>query len=634
MSEIPLFVQFLLFFLVFIYAIMLFKSRQDSKFIRRSAFVIMIAGLALYMYGFGLEGYKEGVITCFFRSLILSLKMFVYDGSVFELVTAQRTPLWLDLYYFVFYAAIVTSTSALLMLFGKRAMTSIYLRFRKKYFKHVFIGIDERSMAIANGISDGDVAFLEFQFNGNDDGISKGSFFTGFFGYDRRNIHLMYKKNMVVLSTKCRLEAGYSGNNIFSSLGIDRMKRLINSDTAFYILSENHQRNLDDLMALLGDNCLMNNVIHVCVSRDGVARYYKSTMKQTKVHFIYPSSLSVVELMKSFHCHPSATVKPTEENGQSTGIVSKSFNALVIGFGETGKAITKWLYEFCAAIGKDGLPASASIIVNDECIDSLKGPFIFDNPGLVDSSVLVFENYGKDSSEFWQRLMKRIDDLDYIAISMKDDTSNLDLACSIFMYALSKRSETINDLRIVVRKKHMFSHERQLVDTLNEKAGSEVIVCFGEEEKVFSSEMIVSKSEYGINATATDRAARIENSFENISGYRLIPSERPSTYRERSIVRMELHQLISRANFIPTLRRIAGSASLNEIALENLAKTEHLRFSRYLLAHGYRYGSEDNGIFKTNHQICDWESLSDTDRQYHRDMVLAMLNINEENPVS
>lgn len=64
--------------------------------------------------------------------MLLSFKMFLYDGSIFELVHAQHTTAFLELYFFVFYAAVLTSTSAIIMLFGKRAMTLFALCFRKK----------------------------------------------------------------------------------------------------------------------------------------------------------------------------------------------------------------------------------------------------------------------------------------------------------------------------------------------------------------------------------------------------------------------------------------------------------------------------------------------------------------------
>ncbi len=77
------------------------------------------------------------------------------------------------------------------------------------------------------------------------------------------------------------------------------------------------------------------------------------------------------------------------------------------------------------------------------------------------SDILSYENHGTESSEFWSRLVNRLDQLNYIAISMKDDASNLDLACTIFMYAMKKRRGGLDDFRIIVRKRNTLSHERR-----------------------------------------------------------------------------------------------------------------------------------------------------------------------------
>ena len=66
----------------------------------------------------------------------------------------------------------------------------------------------------------------------------------------------------------------------------------------------------------------------------------------------------------------------------------------------------------------------------------------------------------------------------------------------------------------------------------------------------------------------------------------------------------------------------SGKAELSSEMLEILARCENLRFSRYLKAHGYTSGNDDD-VLKTNHHLCSWESLPEEDRQYHRDMVKA-----------
>lgn len=611
------------------YVVLLFRTRLNPKVIRVSAFVILIAGVLLNMYGLSFGHSVEGPVTTFFRALFMSVELFVYRDSLLELEAAQSQPLFLEMYILVFYAAVLTSVSAIIQIFGKRAMSHLVLLFRKKKFRHIFIGTNNRSRVIAQGIRDEEIAFIEFPSDTKKSDISVGNVLRGLEG----DTGVKWSGRAVVLTAKRRLKISSVYTNIFAGIGLERLKKLIDSNTAFYILSEDADRNLDELMTLLSDDDLADNTIHVCLSREGVARYYKTTMKHTGVHFIYPSSLSVVELMKNSACHPAAMLKLSlDSRGLPDGSYTGEFNALVVGFGETGQAVTKFLFESSALPGSNGEPLPASIIVNDNRIESLKGHFLFDNPVIGNSPVLQYENFGTDCSEFWTKLVSRLDSLNYIAISMDDDASNLDLACTIFMYAMKKRSNGVKGLRIVVRKRETLPHEKRLVDRMNEKAGETVIICYGEYDKVFTTEMIVSEKRHGINRSATSLAEEIAAAYEKVAGHPADLEAKNNSFLEKSRARMELHQMISRVNRLDSLRALVGtSEQMSDSLLDNLARGEHLRYSRYLSSHGYSYAADDDDAFKTNHQICPWDELTDVDRRYHLDMARAMLSIISKN---
>ena len=599
---------------------------MHPKSIRTAALVILVAGTALNMYGFSLEPFKEGPVALFLRSLIISIKMFIYDLNLLEVPLAQEQPLFLELYILVFYAAVLTSISAIIMLFGRRVITLLSLLFRRRKFDHVFIGVNNRSVLVAQGIENEEVAFIEFPDEKEGGKISVSSVLKGLSGEGEKSGGSVCK-GALILFAKRRIRFG-AADRVFAAIGLEKLKRLVDEHTAFYILSDDHDRNLDELMALLEDTDLHRNTIHVCLSREGVSRYYKASLKHTGVHFIYPSSLSVVELMTTPSCHPASVMTPSKTG--PAGTVEKGLNALVVGFGETGQAVTKFLYEFSAAVLPDGTPAPASIVVSDSRIERLKGQVCFDNPGLGETGIISYENYGTESSEFWNSLESRINDLNYISISLKDESASLDLACTIFMYAIKKRRGGVHGLRIIVRKRYTLSHERKLVDKMNEKAGEEVIICYGEYAKVFTAEKIVSKSRSGINRNATSLADRIGKAYTEVSGEKVSVVPDSDSFHSKNRARMELHQMISRANHAASISILTGGATEpGEESLLMLAKMEHLRYSRYLTAHGYSYGEEDDDVFNTNHQICSWEELREEDRKYHLDMVKAQLKVIE-----
>ena len=621
--------QILTALILVVYAVILFRSRLKPRVVRLSALVILLCGMALNFYALTVEGFLQGVVSKLGRSFFLSARMFVYIGDVFEFTVAQRSPYFLDLYYVVFYSAMLTSTSAILMLFGKRAMTLLTLFFRRKKFKHVFIGVNRRSLMIAQGLQGSETVFIDFNSGNEASKMSLNSLLKGLSG-SQKGENMSRGSNFYALMAKRNLGEVESDGNVFATIGLDRLKKLTDSQTVFYILSEDSDRNLYDMLALLKDDDLMKNMIHVCISKEGVARYYKTILKQTGVHFIYPSSMAVVELMKDSRCHPVEVLPlASDSEGNPTGSVSGAFNSLVVGFGETGQAVVKFLYEFTALVGPDGEPVPADITVYDERMDSLLGPFMFDNPVMCNSGIIHFGNIGTESSEFWNMLGERLDSLNYIAISMNDEATSLDLACTIAMYAMKNRKGGLKGLRIVVRKKVTLPHERKLIDKMNERAGYEAIICYGEYDKVFTPEMVISSSGSGINKSATSLADRIAQAYLSVSGNAVTMHSNAESFHVKNRARMELHQMISRSNHLPSLTTLLGDTSreLAQNTMLILAKMEHLRYSRYLTAHGYSYGAEDDDVFKTNHQICGWDSLTEADRNYHMDMVRAELEL-------
>lgn len=117
------------------YAYILFKSRLNGNIVRCSALIIFSAGIVLFMYGFSLETYSGTFVPRLLRSMVNSAKMFIYTGELFEIPNAQCKPGFLELFELTYYAAILTSISAIIMLFGKRAMTFLTLHLRKKPFR-------------------------------------------------------------------------------------------------------------------------------------------------------------------------------------------------------------------------------------------------------------------------------------------------------------------------------------------------------------------------------------------------------------------------------------------------------------------------------------------------------------------
>ena len=623
--------QALIVLLLALYTFILFKSRISPRVVKRAAAIITLAGTALFMYGYRAEGYLGGWVTLFLRGLIASIKMFIYENSIFESLVAQKTsPYFTDAFILIYYSAVLTSLSAIILLFGKRVMTRLSLLFSRRKFRHVFLGVDRNSEIIARGIKGEEIAFVEFPGDAAGGEVSLSGIIKSMSGGDGGDA-VLYGKHITLLRAKRRLMQRDTEDGVLESIGLGRLQKRIDSGTAFYLLSDDAEKNLRNLLILVSDESLRYNTVHACVKREGLAQTFSGVLGKTGAHFIYPSSLSVVELMKSPDCHPVhlVDVDPAGPSGER-GTVSGTFNALILGFGETGQAAAKFIYEFSSAVREDGSPLPIHIHAIDKSMDAIREVFEFSCPAMEHDDIITYSQSGPDCGGFWKTLLEWLDSLNLIEISLGDDTANLDLACKIYSYAEKKRKGALENFSIYVRKTVTPAFETRLVRRLNEKAGREVIRCFGESGKVFSPEKIVSRDSSGINSSATSLAGKLAARYREISGIENPGSTAPETYHEKQSRRMQMHQLISCANHISTKLSLAlWSSELDAGTLENLARTEHLRYSRYLKAHGYVYDAGDDDVLKMNHQLCPWEELSEQDRQEHRNMVRASMSVFE-----
>ena len=612
------------------YSYLLLSSKHKAKVLPWAMGVIMVAGTGLYMYAFRLEGYVMGVFSNFFRSFLSAAKLFIYDNDLNEIHHAQSRPLFMDFFMAVYYGAVLTSTSALLMLIGKRARTSLLLAFRKKKFRHVFLGVNGRSIMIARGIKDQEIAFIDFPDKSNENKASLPYILKSMSGGDEDAVS-QSMRHIRVFTAKRPLTLRSTAYGAFGQMGLARMAKLVDRDTSFYIMSDDMEANMHDLLALVSDPQLRENTVHACVKREGLAAQYQRVLDHTGAHFVYPSSLSVVGLMTNPTCHPAnAIARVYDSEGNATGAARSDFHfdAMVVGFGETGQAVLKFLYEFSSAVTPDLRPMPMSIYVQDSQMDRIKGPFLFANPNLAGDNDIVFEDKGSDSSIFWDRLRERINDMNYIQISLGSDAANFELALKIYSYVEKFRRDRFENFMLVVRKSYTPEYELRLQARLNERAGHDVIVFYGENEKIFKPEMIVSKDESGISSTAVAKAEKIKQNYISVTGRQIARSDAGMTYPEKRRARRETHQLISRANHIASKLIFTDfDVELTPEKLENLAALEHLRFSRYMLLRGYTYGPEDDDVKLTSSHLCAWADLPDEKKQYHRDMVRASLSV-------
>ena len=84
------------------------------------------------------------------------------------------------------------------------------------------------------------------------------------------------------------------------------------------------------------------------------------------IELIDSSFLSILELKQNKDAHPVNFVElEKDDTDKNTGIVTSSFNAMILGFGDTGQEALSYLYEFSAFLGKDGNLGVIQSLVNE-----------------------------------------------------------------------------------------------------------------------------------------------------------------------------------------------------------------------------------------------------------------------------
>lgn len=643
--------QIVLIVLFIAYVTYIGASRLEIKVIRASAIVILLAGIGLYFYAYSLEDYAEGPFTIFLRSTLSSIEMFVSQNDLIEIERAQEKPLFLDIFIFVYSCAVVTSISALLSLFAKRVMTKVTMKVlsrRNRKFRHIFFGLDQNSVSLAKNLDKEErIAFLEFPSDEEARKISLGSIVQNVFqGIVVKNG--LDEDKVTILKAKRNIEELIPGQDLLKQMGLARLKKLADDSTCFYILSDNAEKNVSDVMTLVTDEFFRSHTIQCHAYKTGLIRQYERSLFDTHVHFFYPDTMSVLALREDIAYHPVNTVDiAMGADGKSLGYVNgDSFKAMIFGFGESGKEILKFIFKYASFIGADGNPLPVTCYVQDPEMAKLSGTFKASTPALKYGSEIVFETVDYLSEDFWDKLKGRLDGLNYIVFSSNDGEKNLNAATHIVDYAIKHRKGGIGNLKILAHIVDSSDCTRSICDFYNLKAGCQCILTYGDRKELFSPQWLVSGNSIGVSSYSTSHAEAMYLSY-----FKGLEMEAPSWHQrnemcekareERNfktflqLVRF-LRQYIDSALYSSTIALLGKGhedilttipvdlAEFNKLPsktrafIDKIASTTHLCWYRQMTVSGYVYADKSADIEKKNEYLLPWDKLSDAGKHQFR----------------
>ena len=397
-----------------------------------------------------------------------------------------------------------------------------------------------------------------------------------------------------------------------------------------FFLSSDDNANIQAVANLKRDKTIQEfarrgNVKFYCHARyNSIHRVIEDELTDNNIEVkVVDSSHISVELMKGNpELHPVKYVKVEKD-----ATVSSPFNALVIGFGEVGMDAVRFLYEFGAFVKSNswhGIVERSKFHchVVDEKMDVLVGKFTANAPSIVTSKNWVQEDdckminlFSMDcrSVEFYEKLKKWIEKLNYIVIATGDDETNISLAVRVFRLAIRNRQDGLDRFRILVRIQHDENgHIKKIKEHYNRLWAAELqdkadeknnkkklhqksvtinaqiekpITLFGSVESVYRYDNIIDNS-------LIEKAKKFKKKYDlSINELRIRSGEEPYPIEEWEDEQNNAMQLVGDyKGYAPTL---GGVMRLRRVQSQNLGNCLHEATKKELAKTALGKGYED-----------------------------------------
>ena len=711
-TNIPWLPTTLLTLLVTCFVIAIFGRSSWRQFfvnhLKGIALLIWILGVAMYCWAFyGNPALGQNIATIFIKSTMSSFKLFATQSDMSEVAKEWReVPYHMALFVFLQFSALLVSIGAVMHLIGIRASSAIRIwlmhswagklfgRWTCKNNIYILWGINDKMQTLARSISEHHkkekgnnyhIVLINTPTETNSQLSQRSSFFHFF------TPMVLRKKEMMNLEDLDALIAYSSSDlspnlindnqkkpNILAAAGLGNLAKLLRRGAIkhlyFFFLSDDEKQNITAASALRqavvekDDIALAEKKIDIYLHARRTAdnqvfedmKYFQKDMKGLEFHLIDSSALSIESLKRMQNSHPVHYVKPDTSLAKAT----KAFNALVIGFGETGQEAFKFLYEFaafgaCDAVLEDKKTEKIQknpfhCTLMDLKMNVLKDDFLMRAPALKNEMAAVGLNFiqmGNMQVGFWDEMEKLIKELDYVVIAVGSDEVGMQLAVDLYEFAYRHQKQ---DFSIFVRAYTAASEQRMesiaRYYTEKNKIMNSRLEVFGQVRNQYTYDNIIREA-------IIKEAIMFYDSYNKVNDDKTAPSwnERHQIDKDLNVITLDKVYNVRRkeaqdmanslhkktkidliGNDLNTIRSLhlfyndkntckenLGKEEFKRIELiaENLAITEHVR---WVAAHellGYTFpnpkpailcGRQDH-IAKTHECLIGWDELDQLD---------------------
>lgn len=499
------------------------QQKQSLKYqhygLQTAAYITLLSGCVLYYVGFYKFGTAASFAAYFIRPLIASLSMFVGNTSYQEISEeCTNSPVYMTLFGLIHLSAIIISAVVVINFFWKRLASSFVRKWwwlQATLFKHkktvnIFLGSNEPSFILAGEmIERGEhVVFIDSSNETDRNQQMTLSQIFGLFPYDRELMQHVKGWNCVIMNTAYDITKEDKDNEyILDKLGISRLRTIINTSekARIFFLSDNALANVKSIINILDDIVFKHPTseidifVHAPRNSHNIAlerkfRNIEDYKLQPAVHIIDSSYLSIQWLKTRPEYHPIQFVIQSKEE-QKRGVVNNAFNALIVGFGETGQEAASFLYEFAAFVTDNQVRSPFKCHIVDPNIESLKSEFLVNRPALKDKQEFDFMAVSDKDEEYWGKIEKIIPTLQYVVVSTGSDELNMKIAVDVYKLAIRCRENNLSNFKIFVRSYSMKNEQliERIANFYNKENSVSLgkIVVFGKMTDIYTYDNIV-----------------------------------------------------------------------------------------------------------------------------------------------
>lgn len=446
------FISLIVFFIVACFLLMYSSVRKHIiNNLMPYAYAIFIAGFILYFIGFNGEGNESNTIALFFRSVTASMEMFVSESELIEVEKgAKESQLYMSFLAVTHFLAICISAAFILHILGIRAISYLKMRLtwrRQKKDLYVFFDLSQESVNLAKDICKSNnegkgfrIVFVKTPME--DSHLERFSFSHILSFADNRNetIEELMEINALLTYSRKSITIGMDDKEWEGTIGLNILRHYIKKyteDIYFFCLSANEENNINTAVALskrYSDN--ERHHIYCHANKDSIT----DSLASTNLKFIDSLSLAVMELKKNVAYQPVSFVNPDTK----TAVATKPFRSLIIGFGETGFEVFRFLYEFSSFVGKDLKENPFHCDIIDPKAKQLENSLYLHCPGLEEKvnkdgvhTILFHEGTIENNRNVVKELISSVD---YIVICTDNEKENLSIGITLLNLAYKYRS--------------------------------------------------------------------------------------------------------------------------------------------------------------------------------------------------